>query len=185
MCTERALYRYPRGVGYINHGDYKMLIRTNLPTILRRELHTSPLTPFDKLFDEMLDSVFPKSAHNSVFCGTYAKAAYPKVNVVEENDKILMEAAVPGLTKKDITLEVEDNTLTISADKQDANLRSKDGVDGTYLKRELHYSSFRRSFEMTNLDHDKITASVKDGILRIEIPKLIADDERSKKIRIT
>ena len=126
------------------------------------------LTPFDKIFDQMLDTQFPEVV-KQVGVKPYQGSAYPKVNVYEYDDKVGIVAEIPGLDKKQLDVEVEDNTLTISGDKH--GVWEEDGA--TVLRRELKASSFKRSFQLGELlDGDNISANFKDGILSIEIPKV-------------
>ena len=126
------------------------------------------LTPFDKIFDQMLDTQFPEVV-KQVGVKPYQGSAYPKVNVYEYDDKVGIVAEIPGLDKNQLNVEVEDNTLTISGDKH--GVWEEDGA--TVLRRELKASSFKRSFQLGELlDGDDISANFKDGILSIEIPKV-------------
>ena len=74
------------------------------------------LTPFDKIFDQMLDTQFPEVV-KQVGVKPYQGSAYPKVNVYEYDDKVGIVAEIPGLDKSQLNVEVEDGTLTISGDK--------------------------------------------------------------------
>ena len=74
------------------------------------------LTPFDKVFDKMLETNFPEVI-DQVGVTPYSNSAYPKVNVYEYDDKVGIVAEIPGLSKKQIKVDVEDNILTISGDK--------------------------------------------------------------------
>jgi len=93
----------------------------------------------------------------------------PAVNVVETNDNYRIEVAAPGLDKKDFKIDLDNNVLTISSEKEEQN-ESKE--EGKYMRREFSYSSFKRSFSLpasANVEH--IKANHKDGILNITIPK--------------
>ena len=141
----------------------KVVLRNPFPIIDRDEF----LTPFDRMFDKIVESNFPditKSVGVKPFQGT----AYPKVNVYEYDDKVGIVAEIPGLDKKNVSVEVEENTLTISGDKHGFE---DDG--GKCITRELKHSSFKRSFNLgEQLDGDEVTANFKDGILSINIPKV-------------
>ena len=126
------------------------------------------LTPFDKIFDQMLDTQFPEVV-KQVGVKPYQGSAYPKVNVYDYDDKVGIVAEIPGLDKSQLDVEVEDGVLTISGDKH--GVWEEDGA--TVLRRELKSSSFKRSFQLGELlDGDDISANFKDGILSIEIPKV-------------
>ncbi|MBW6499143.1 MAG: Hsp20/alpha crystallin family protein [Bacteroidales bacterium] len=93
----------------------------------------------------------------------------PAVNVVETNDNFRIEVAAPGLDKKDFKIDLENNVLTISSEKEEQN-ESKE--EGKYMRREFSYSSFKRSFSLpSSVDAEHIKANHKDGILNITIPK--------------
>ena len=82
-------------------------------------LHRNPfidrdqfLTPFDKIFDAMFEEQFPEVVEK-VGVTPYQGSAYPKVNVYEYDDKVGIVAEIPGLSKKQINVEVEDGVRTI------------------------------------------------------------------------
>ena len=133
------------------------------------------LTPFDKIFDQMIGSQFPDIT-KSVGVNPYAGSAYPKVNVYEYDDKVGIVAEIPGLDKKQLNVEVEEGILTISGEKH--NTFEDDGAK--VLRRELKQSSFKRSFELgEQLDGENIDARFKDGVLTVSIPKI--EPEKPKK----
>ena len=133
------------------------------------------LTPFDKIFDQMLDTQFPEVV-KQVGVKPYQGSAYPKVNVYEYDDKVGIVAEIPGLDKSQLNVEVEDGTLTISGDKH--GVWEEDGAK--VLRRELKASSFKSSFQLGELlDGDNIKANFKDGVLSISVPK--TEPEKPKK----
>ena len=126
------------------------------------------LTPFDKIFDTMMDTHYPEVT-NQIGVKPYQGSAYPKVNVYEYEDKIGIIAEIPGLDKTQLNVEVEDNVLTISGDKH--GVWEEEGAK--VLRRELKASSFKRSFQLGELlDGDDIKANFKDGVLSISVPKI-------------
>ena len=124
------------------------------------------ITPFDRIFDELMSKQFPTFKEEVGV--SFNQGSYPKVNVYEYDDKIGIIAEIPGLDKKNVSVEVEENVLTISGDKHGFE---EDG--GKCITRELKHSSFKRSFNLgDHLDGDSVGANFKDGILSIEIPKV-------------
>ena len=118
------------------------------------------LTPFDKIFDQLMLKQFPNFQEEVGV--SFAQGAYPKVNVYEYDDKIGIVAEIPGLDKKNVSVDVEDSILTISGDKH--------GLEdtGKCITRELKQSSFKRSFNLgEHLDGDNVSANFKDGMLSI------------------
>jgi len=149
----------------------KVAFRTGIPFFDRDTF----LTPFDKMFDSMVESQFPEVV-KQVGVKPYQGSAYPKVNVYEYEDKVGIVAEIPGLNKKQLDVEVEDGVLTISGDKHS----TFEDEGAKVLRRELKQSSFKRSFELgEQLDGDSIAASFKDGVLSVSIPKI--EPEKPKK----
>ena len=155
----------------------KVVLRNPFPIIDRDEF----LTPFDRMFDKIVESNFPDIA-KSVGVNPFSGTAYPKVNVYEYDDKVGVVAEIPGLDKKDLTIEVENGVLSISGDKH--GLHADDGAK--VLRRELKHSSFKRQFELGELlDGDSIKANFKDGLLSIEIPKVEPEAPKKTFVKIS
>ena len=154
----------------------KVAFRTGIPFFDRDEF----LTPFDKMFDSMVESQFPEVV-KSVGVKPYQGSAYPKVNVYEYDDKVGIVAEIPGLDKKQLNVEVEDGVLTISGDKH--GVWEEEGAK--VIRRELKASSFKRSFELGELlDGNSINANFKDGVLSIEIPKTTPEKPKKHTVKI-
>ena len=155
----------------------KVAFRTNIPFFDRDNF----LTPFDKMFDQMVESQFPDVVRQ-VGVKPYGNTAYPKVNVYEYDDKIGIVAEIPGLDKKQLNVEVEDGVLTISGDKHSAF----ESEGAQVLRKELKESSFKRQFELGELlDGDNISANFKDGILSIDVPKTEPEKPQKKFVKIS
>ena len=131
------------------------------------------LTPFDAIFDQLMNKQFPNFQEEVGV--SFNKGAYPKVNVYEHDDKISIVAEISGLDKKNVSVDVEDQILTISGDKH-----GFDDSGGKCITRELKQSSFKRSFNLGEyLDGENVSAQFKDGMLSISIPK--REPEKPKK----
>ena len=151
--------------------------RNNLPFFDRDEF----LTPFDKMFDNLVETQFPDIV-KQVGVKPYQGSAYPKVNVYEYDDKIGIVAEIPGLNKKQLNVEVEEGILTISGDTH--NTFENDGAK--VLRKELKQSSFKRSFELGDLlDGDNISANFKDGVLSVSIPKTEQEVPKKHSVKIS
>lgn len=93
----------------------------------------------------------------------------PDVNIMESNDHYEVEIAAPGLEKKDFRIDLKDNVLTVSSEKE-TETKERKGLK--VVRREFSYSSFSRSFVIPEgVDFSKIQASHSNGILKIELPK--------------
>lgn len=111
------------------------------------------------------------------------RGSLPSVNVKETKEDYRLEVAAPGLNKEDFNLQIDNNVLTISAQKEE----KKEEKEEQYNRREFSYTSFSRSFTLPEVvDYDKIDAKYKDGILEICIPKKEeAKTKASKTINIS
>ena len=137
------------------------------------------LPPFDKIFDQLMLKQFPNFQEEVGV--SFAQGAYPKVNVYEYDDKIGIVAEIPGLDKKNVSVDVEDQVLTISGDKH-----GLDDSGGKCITRELKQSSFKRSFNLGEyLDGTKVSAQFKDGMLSISIPKKEPEQPKKKFVKIS
>ena len=137
------------------------------------------LTPFDKVFDHLMEQTFPTFKEDVGV--SFNKGAYPKVNVYEYDDKIGIVAEIPGLDKKNVTVDVEEDVLIISGDKH-----GFDSDGGKCITRELKQSAFKRSFNLGEyLDGTKVSAKFKDGMLSISIPKKEPEQPKKHSIKIS
>ena len=92
----------------------------------------------------------------------------PSVNIVESKDDFRIEVAAPGLDKNDFKINVENNVLNISSEKEESN----EDNDERYMRREFCYTSFNRSFSLPQtVESDKVSAKHENGVLTISMPK--------------
>lgn len=134
---------------------------------------------FDKVFDKLMQAHFP-TLQQEFGVDFISKSAYPRVDVVDYPDKLVITAEVAGLSKEEVDITFKDNILTISGNKRDETKH-----EGTVLWKELKHSSFKRSFQLAdNLLGNKAKARFTNGILDISIPKAEPKVEVSTKIDI-
>ena len=94
----------------------------------------------------------------------------PSVNLKETDDKLEVELAAPGMKKEDFKVEIDNNMLMISSEKQEE--KKEERKKDNYLRKEFSYQSFYRSFYLPEyIDENKVEASYKDGILHVAIAK--------------
>ena len=137
------------------------------------------LTPFDTIFDQLMLKQFPNFQEEVGV--SFNKGAYPKVNVYEYDDKISIVAEIPGLDKKNVTVDVEEDVLIISGDKH-----GFDSDGGKCITRELKQSAFKRSFNLGEyLDGTNVSAEFKDGMLSISIPKKEPEQPKKHSVKIS
>lgn len=122
---------------------------------------------FPSLFEDLLTREMFNFPNREVFNGN----STPAVNVKETDSAYELEMAAPGMEKKDFKIELEQDTLVISA--QHENNTEEKSEDGRYSRKEFSYQSFRRAFHLpeNSVNDTEISANYKDGILHILVPK--------------
>jgi HSP20 family protein len=114
---------------------------------------------FSSLIDRFFNDTMTRSGGSSFM---------PKVDVIENNDSFEIHFAVPGLSKEDFKIELNDNFLTVSGERK----FSDEKKEKNYHSIETQYGSFSRSFSLPdNTDAGKINAKYNNGILELTIPK--------------
>lgn len=103
-----------------------------------------------------------------------------KADIRETEGEYLVEAELPGVDKNDIVLDYNNNTLTISAKREEV----AEDNSSNYLRKERRYGEFSRSFYVDNVDQSGIQARFKDGMLQIIMPKLNKTNVNSTQIPI-
>lgn len=117
---------------------------------------------FGKRFSDIMDEFFSDAV------ATRRNSFAPSIDISETEKQYVIDVEVPGMNKKDINLNVENNTLTISGERK----FEKEEDNKQYHRVESHYGSFTRSFSLPeNADYDSIDASYKNGILTITVDK--------------
>lgn len=115
-----------------------------------------------------------------------ANATAPAINVFETEKEYRVELAAPGMTKEDFNVHIdEDNNLVISMEKKsESENKDENKKEGRYLRREFSYSKFQQTMILPDdVDKEKISAHVENGVLNIELPKFTEEaKEKSKKV---
>lgn len=140
-------------------------------TVKRRSRNQVLFPAFGNILSELMNAPIHEIINDSE-----GKFTIPAANVIETEDHFELTLAIPGLTKKDVSIDLENDKLIISSEKDQAD-------EGTYKLKEFNYGTFKRRFSLPkSVDQDKITASVKDGILSIVINK--KEEQKPKSISI-
>ncbi|MCD8382903.1 MAG: Hsp20/alpha crystallin family protein [Clostridiales bacterium] len=114
----------------------------------------------DSLFDRM-ERDFWKDTGTNI-------SSFP-TDIRDEGDKFTLSAELPGFNKEDIHLSLDGGVLTITAQHEET-VEKKNGKGG-YLCRERHYGSYQRSFSVSGIREDAISASYENGVLKLTLPK--------------
>lgn len=138
------------------------------------------MSPVMRRNQEWLPSIFNDFLSNEWM--PRANATAPAINVFETEQNYEIELAAPGLNKDDFNVHVdEDNNLVITMEKKSADKEGK--KNGRYLRREFSYSKFQQTMILPeDVDKDKISAHVENGVLNVVLPK-VSEDDKAKAIR--
>lgn len=106
-----------------------------------------------------------------------ANATAPAINVSENDKDYKVEVAAPGMTKDDFKVTLgDDNNLLIEMEKKN-EIKDEDKKDRKFLRREFSYSKFEQAILLPdNVEKDRISAKVENGVLTIEVPKKVAEE---------
>jgi HSP20 family protein len=120
-------------------------------------------TAWPSLVEEFFNGdIFPR------FFDGDTRYSLPAVNIIEGKDDYRIEVAAPGLNKEDFKINLDNNGLTVSSEREENQQNEENKV----MRKEFSYYSFSRSFTLPGtVNAEKIIASHKDGILQISIPK--------------
>lgn len=138
-------------------------------TPYNRRSSMSTFDPF-RAFDDMEREFF--SGNSRAF----------STDIHDNGKEYVLEADLPGFKKGDINIDINDGCMTISAERH-SGFEEKD-KKGSYVRCERSYGKFTRSFDVTGIDVDAIKASFKDGVLKLELPKLVEHKPEGKKLEI-
>lgn len=92
-----------------------------------------------------------------------------KTDIQDHGDSFLLEADLPGFRKEDIQVDIEQDTMTIRAQRRSA-YEEKD-KKGKYVRCERSYGSYARQFDVSGINTEAITAAYQDGVLKLTLPK--------------
>lgn len=102
-----------------------------------------------------------------------------KLDVYEKEDELVVKAELPGVPKKELQINLEDDVLTIKAEKK----QEETAEDTHYYARGRYFGQYSRSISLPfHVDNDKISAIFKNGLLEIRLPK--AEEAKSKQIEV-
>jgi HSP20 family protein len=127
-----------------------------------------------RIFDEALSQYEGSS-------GLSSGAWFPPVDIYETGNKIVLKAEIPGVDRDDVSVEVNENVITLKGERRFAkNLREEN-----YHRMERFYGTFQRVFSLPNVvDKSAVRASFKDGVLEITVRKVVEEGGRSVKITV-
>lgn len=130
----------------------------------RRNDRNLTYNPFKEMED--MERAFFHEPFNSFFHNT--DLAEFKTDILDEGDHYTLQADLPGFDKKDIHLDLDGDTLTVSAER--TNERKSD-ENSKYVYSERSYGRYSRSYDVSAVDADNIKAKYDNGVLTLTMPK--------------
>jgi len=139
----------------------------------------NPIFSLQKEINRMFDRFFDDFSLSS-FEGRFQED-YPKIDVTETGSTVQIVADLVGIERDDIEISISDNILTLRGEKEN----KFEEKNQNYYRRERSYGSFQREILLpTEVESDKADASLKNGILKILVPKKFDYQRKSKRIEI-
>lgn len=136
------------------------------------------LRPFNRRRDDIMErftKVFDDVFNQDFFPSVSRDYQSLRTDITESNDAYFVEADLPGFSKDDIRIEIENNQLTIRAKREDE--KEERDKDDRIIRKERHFGEFVRSFYVENIDQDRVDATLENGVLKITLPKLKPDKD--------
>ena len=105
-----------------------------------------------------------------------------RTDITEKDGNYVLEAELPGFKKEDISIDLDKDCLTITASRNSEN--DEEDKERNYVRRERFYGSYSRSFNVSGIDTDQITASYNDGVLNVSMPKKNPEIPAARRLEI-
>ncbi len=146
--------------------------------IRRRSDDARPLARLRDEMDDLFRGFFGDWDRPGLAVQQYA-GWWPTLDMVEQDDKIVVNVEFPGVKSEDIDVSVQNGILTIAGEKKE---KTEDKGEG-YYHSERRYGTFRRDIQLpSNIEEDKVEATCRDGVLTVTMPK--AEQARAKRIEV-
>lgn len=105
-----------------------------------------------------------------------------RTDITEKDGNYILEAELPGFKKEDITIDLDKDCLTITASRNSES--DEEDKERNYVRRERFYGSYSRSFNVSGINTDEISASYNDGILSVSMPKKEPEIPAARRLEI-
>jgi len=104
-----------------------------------------------------------------------------RTDITEKDGVYTLTAELPGFKKEDLSIDLEKDTLTISAERKE---ESEEGDEKNYIRRERFYGSYTRTFNVRGIDTDAISAEYTDGVLTLTMPRKTPEAPTARRLEI-
>lgn len=156
------------------------------PVVRRRaEIEPRRFSDIEKIFEDWLEDFWsrpvPRLWRPDLWRLPPTSLGAPALDVYEEKDDLIVKAEIPGLTKDEIDISLEENTLTIKGEKK----KEEEVKEDDYYRCERTFGAFSRSIELPmNVKPDKVNAAFKNGVLEIRLPKAEQAKKNVVKVKV-
>ena len=138
------------------------------------------MLPFDRSDNNLFDTF--DAFTRDFFRKSNAELPAFRTDIRDTGDAYLLEAELPGFKKEDISLDLKEGILTITATHNESSEEKDD--KGAYIRRERRFGSFQRSFDVTGIETSGITAAYESGVLSVTLPKARPAEPETHRIAI-
>ena len=105
-----------------------------------------------------------------------------RTDIKKQDGNYILEAELPGFKKEDISIDIDKDCLTISAEHKSEE--NEDDKDKGFIRRERYYGSYSRSFNLKGINGDAISASYNDGVLTLTMPEKTPEIPAARRLEI-
>jgi HSP20 family protein len=105
-----------------------------------------------------------------------------RTDIKDEGDAYVLEADLPGFKKEDINVDINNDAMTIRAERHSE--REEKDKKGKYIRCERSYGSYSRQFDLTGINAENITAKYDNGVLTLSLPKRVPTVPESRRLTI-
>jgi HSP20 family protein len=162
----------------------KSVVSLLLSGLLTGSLFAQTVTTIDPYEDdfEKVNQYFNSLIKSHLNSSAFKNISYPRTNIQNLKDKIILEFDLAGVEKKNIKLLIDDDkVLTIKGEKKE----SKEDKSENFVKKEIFYGSFEKSIQLPeNIDENRLETKFENGILRVSVPKTEVNKPKAKLIPI-
>jgi HSP20 family protein len=158
--------------------NYQLLKEEVAMTVLTRWEPFREFTTLQDRLNRLFRESYTGGQDESLTTSTFA----PAVDVYEDEHKVALKIEVPGIEEKDIHVQVENNTLTVSGERK----IEKEEKEENYRRVERQYGSFTRTFTLpTTVDAENVSANYEKGVLNITLPKKAEAKPKQIKVNVS
>lgn len=144
------------------------------------------MDPFEEIrrMREWMDDIFGEIGYEGAKLlpgpGEELVTAVPSIDLIDKDDRLVLKADMPGISKEDLNVEIKGDRLEISAEVKHEEEKKEEG----YIRKERSYRRYYRSIPLpAEIESEKVEASFENGVLKIEMPKTEAPEVKRIEVK--